>query len=116
MLVCEKSWTTCITRPSSCVTAPSSFPVQTSVRQHAQILAALEKGERQRAARLMVEHIRTVRDRLLSHLATQPVQRATTPDDGNPVRRRPGLEGKNGHPGRLRKRKPTPAILSSPAT
>ena len=89
---------------------------QTSVRQHAQILAALEKGERQRAARLMVEHIRTVRDRLLSHLATQPVQRATTPDDGNPVRRRPGLEGRNGHPGRLRKRKPTPTILSSPAT
>lgn len=40
----------------------------TSVKQHLGILEALEEGNRERAAKLMAEHIRTVRARLVNHL------------------------------------------------
>jgi len=40
----------------------------TSVRQHLGILRALEQGKRSEAAKLMGEHIRTVRSRLIDHL------------------------------------------------
>ena len=40
----------------------------TSVKQHLHILEALEQGKRDVAADLMVEHIRTVRARLLNYL------------------------------------------------
>jgi DNA-binding GntR family transcriptional regulator len=39
-----------------------------SVKQHQQILNALEKGQRDKAARLMAEHIQAVRKRLVDHL------------------------------------------------
>jgi DNA-binding GntR family transcriptional regulator len=42
-----------------------------SIKQHAGILDALEKGRRNAAVRLMVQHIRTVRQRFVKHLATQ---------------------------------------------
>jgi DNA-binding GntR family transcriptional regulator len=41
---------------------------RTSVKQHLDILGALEEGKRDIAANLMVEHIRTVRARLVNHL------------------------------------------------
>ena len=41
---------------------------QTSVEQHSKILEALEHGNRDVAANLMAEHIRTVRDRLVNYL------------------------------------------------
>ena len=44
----------------------------TSVTQHLQILEALEQGKRDLAANLMVEHIRTVRARLVDYLQRQP--------------------------------------------
>ncbi len=40
----------------------------TSVKQHLSILEALEAGNRELAANLMAEHIRTVRARLVNHL------------------------------------------------
>jgi DNA-binding GntR family transcriptional regulator len=43
----------------------------TSVKQHLNILEALEQGKRDVAASLMVEHIRTVRAQLLTHLQEQ---------------------------------------------
>jgi DNA-binding GntR family transcriptional regulator len=39
-----------------------------SVKQHRGILDALEKGQRQRAAKLMAQHIRAVRKTLVDHL------------------------------------------------
>ena len=39
-----------------------------SVKQHLTILEALEQGKREDAARLMAEHIRTVRARLISYI------------------------------------------------
>lgn len=45
-----------------------------SVKQHREILAALESGDSQRAARLMSEHILAVRDRLLDHMRTKARQ------------------------------------------
>lgn len=44
----------------------------TSVKQHLDILEALEQGKREVAANLMAEHIRTVRARLLNYLQRQP--------------------------------------------
>jgi DNA-binding GntR family transcriptional regulator len=40
----------------------------TSVKQHQSILEAIEAGDREQAANLMAEHIRSVRARLASHL------------------------------------------------
>lgn len=40
----------------------------TSVRQHRRILNTLKRGDRKAAEKLMVEHIDSVRDRLLRHL------------------------------------------------
>jgi DNA-binding GntR family transcriptional regulator len=45
-----------------------------SVKQHIQILAALEKGQRDKAARLMTEHILAVRKRLVDHLKKKQEQ------------------------------------------
>ena len=42
-----------------------------SIKQHMKILEAMEKGRRGAAVRLMVQHIRTVRRRLVAHLASQ---------------------------------------------
>lgn len=53
----------------------------TSVKQHLSILEALEQGKRALAAQLMGEHIRTVRDRLVSHLR----QREGAPDSPEEV-------------------------------
>ena len=44
---------------------------QNSVRQHRGILNALQREDREAAERLMVEHIRYVRERLLTYLTTQ---------------------------------------------
>ena len=46
---------------------------RTSVKQHTQILGALEKGRKDVAAKLMVRHIRTVRRRLVDHLKRQEI-------------------------------------------
>jgi DNA-binding GntR family transcriptional regulator len=40
----------------------------TSVKQHYEILAALENGDREQAARLMAQHVHDVRTRLINHL------------------------------------------------
>lgn len=40
----------------------------TSVKQHLRILELLEQGKRDRAARLMIQHVRTVRAGLVNHL------------------------------------------------
>jgi len=42
-----------------------------SLRQHTEILAALNKGQRELAARLMARHIRTVQERLVEHVTKQ---------------------------------------------
>lgn len=42
-----------------------------SLRQHTEILAALNKGQRELAARLMARHVQAVRQRLVEHLAKQ---------------------------------------------
>lgn len=47
---------------------------QSSIRQHLRILEALEKGRRETAARLMEEHIRAVRKRLVDHLKKQELK------------------------------------------
>jgi len=49
----------------------------TSVKQHLDILAALEQGNRDLAADLMAEHIRTVRARLVSHLRQQEAEQTS---------------------------------------
>lgn len=49
----------------------------TSVKQHLEILKALEKGQRNRAAKLMAEHIRAVRKRLIDHIQKQETPRNT---------------------------------------
>jgi DNA-binding GntR family transcriptional regulator len=49
----------------------------TSVKQHQRILDALEKGQREKAARLMVEHIRAVGKNLVDHLRKQQTQTAS---------------------------------------
>ncbi len=49
----------------------------TSVKQHLRILTALENGQRGTAAKLMTQHIRAVRKRLVDHLRKQEAQ--TTP-------------------------------------
>ncbi len=41
---------------------------QASVKKHFEILDALENGKREMAARLMAQHIRTVRTKLINHL------------------------------------------------
>jgi DNA-binding GntR family transcriptional regulator len=46
-----------------------------SVKQHLGILNALEKGQRQVAAKLMAQHIRAVRKTLIDHLKSQKKQR-----------------------------------------
>lgn len=45
-----------------------------SVKQHERILNALEKGQRDKAARLMAEHILVVRKRLVDHLEKKQEQ------------------------------------------
>src|SRR5207249_10171953 len=47
------------------------FSSQNSVRQHRGILNALQREDREAAERVMVEHIRYVRERLLTYLTTQ---------------------------------------------
>ena len=49
----------------------------TSVKQHLDILDALEQGNRDLAANLMAEHIRTVRARLVNHLRQQQVEQSS---------------------------------------
>lgn len=44
---------------------------QSSIKQHLRIVDALEKDDRNTAAKLMVEHIRAVRKRLVDHLKEQ---------------------------------------------
>lgn len=41
---------------------------QSSIKQHLRIVDALEQGDRETAAELMVEHIQAVRQRLVDHL------------------------------------------------
>ena len=53
----------------------------TSVKQHSQILRALEKGRKDMAAKLMVHHIRTVRKSLIDHLKKQEVGGASTKEN-----------------------------------
>ncbi len=48
---------------------------QSSIKQHIRILEALEKGQRETAARLMVEHIQAVRKRLVDHLKKQELKK-----------------------------------------
>lgn len=45
-----------------------------SVKQHRQIMEALEQGDREAAAQLMAEHIRAVRLRLLEEIQQQPAR------------------------------------------
>jgi DNA-binding GntR family transcriptional regulator len=49
----------------------------TSVTQHLDILEALEQGNREQAANLMAEHIRTVRARLVNHLRQQEAEQSS---------------------------------------
>lgn len=48
-----------------------------SVKQHLGVLNAIEKGQREKAAKLMAQHIRTVRERLVNHLRQQEGQPST---------------------------------------
>lgn len=50
-----------------------------SIKQHAAILDALEKGRKDVASKLMVQHIRTVRKRLMQHLKKQIIPRTAAP-------------------------------------
>jgi DNA-binding GntR family transcriptional regulator len=59
-----------------------------SVKQHAKILEALEKGRREAAERLMVDHIRSVRQRLVTHLASQSRQASSTTQVKGPIKRK----------------------------
>lgn len=59
---------------------------QMSVKQHFQILAALEKGNREAAARLMAEHIQAVRTRLIHHLREQAKPTASEGESTNGTR------------------------------
>ena len=49
-----------------------------AVASHTAIVRALDKGRREEAAGLMRDHVREVRERLLSHLAEQPPPLPTT--------------------------------------
>lgn len=51
---------------------------QISLKQHLEVLDAIERGNREAAARLMAKHIRTVRTRLVDHLRKHEKQPYST--------------------------------------
>jgi DNA-binding GntR family transcriptional regulator len=59
----------------------SALTSHIAVKQHHKILQALEKGRKDVAENLMVQHIRTVRKRLIEHLKEQAAHQPPTSGD-----------------------------------